>query len=555
MKEIIDIVISGNPKLHGLLGQVISEVSKICFLNKEEELVLSDCIKTACSYIAHTSYEGDLNQRISITILIIENKQLEFRLYDSGNPIKNPQDLKKKLVACQTKDFKLDVIDYKAFGEGNMITLVKKLTIETLRYSSKPIDGSETMLLSSLLNINLGLNHNQPLDELLYTIVKNVKKLMNCEGVSVIFLNKKHNELVFHTAISENKMDEQKLKGTTLVADKGIIGEVIKTGESIIVNETKNIPHYFDKITGKKTISLLYSPIRSQNEIIGVLSAQNKKRGNFNTKDLKKLNVIATTVALSISNAHANEAIQECSRLKKELHSARMLHQATLPQSIPDIKGLDISAACIPAVEVGGDYYDILKLESASYAFAVGDVSGHGLEAGMMVSMAHSCLYTELNYSHSITDVMKAMNRIIYGGVKKRLIMTFFYGEYNLNTRRLQFCNAGHPSPFYYSYHKKKWQVIDNGEFPLGIFENHKYKIYAKQLYSKDILVFFSDGIIESMNSSGEFYGLKRLYALLQSKKWKNAEQIKKNILASVNNFAQYYPSKDDQTLLIIYFT
>jgi len=410
-------------------------------------------------------------------------------------------------------------------------------------------------LLNALLKVTQSTHKILDLDKLLEIIVADATQLIDCDGSSVILYTQQNQELYFHTVLDPRLETQKKLQGLKFSASNSIAGRIIATKQAVIiadVHQDNDFNPNVDNQTGAQTSSLMYAPIMIRERVIGILSAQNKKVNLFCQQDLEALSALSGAVALAIDNARSHKAIKHGERIKKELESARLMQQATLPQTLPDITGLSISALCQPAVEVGGDYYDVLPLSEGSYGIAIGDVSGHGLEAGMMVSMSRSCLYTLSNFPTTLTQVMSAMNRMVYGGVKKRLIMTFFFGIYDPKKRKLTFSNAGHPPPFFYSAKHDRWSTIEDSEFPLGVIEEHLYQSHTIDLQPGDTLVFFSDGIIEGCNKGKQQFGMKRLQTLLATEAGTSAQQIKTKIWKTFSNFCEGQAVEDDSTLLVV---
>ncbi|MBF0550237.1 MAG: serine/threonine-protein phosphatase, partial [Deltaproteobacteria bacterium] len=182
-------------------------------------------------------------------------------------------------------------------------------------------------------------------------------------------------------------------------------------------------------------------------------------------------------------------------------------------------------------------------------------VSGHGLKSGMMVSMARSCLCTQLNFSTEISEVMRAMNRMVLRGVKDLMLMTFFFGILDSSAGKMIFANAGHPWPFYYSAASKTWSFIEEGDFPLGIEEDHDYSIHTMNLHPGDTLVFYSDGIVEADNPQKKLYGHRRLKEVLSRVQDLDVKTIGRDILDDLDNYRAGQPFRDDVTVVIVQVT
>ncbi|WP_372365920.1 SpoIIE family protein phosphatase [Candidatus Uabimicrobium sp. HlEnr_7] len=567
LNESVYIQLSSNPKMATFLrNNVQKSCAMIGFAEEQIDMIVLAVDEAFTNIIRH-GYKMDFAQKIDIYLKIHEGRYFKIILQDDAaiidkNCIKSRclSEIKPGGLGVHFLYTIMDYVEYTTIDERNALVMTKHLQEKS---HTNRLTASSHQLLQTLLDIGRYVHQILDLDTLLNVIVTEVKNLIQCESVSVLLEDRNTQELFFHTVLDENKDVADKLRGLRFARDKGIAGKAFASGEPLLVRDVERNPHHYNQIdedTGAKTSSLLYAPLKVQKRVIGLLGVKNKMDGDFSTQDVESAKAIASTVALSIDNAYAHERLQkaiprlsETHRIKKEIESARLMHQATLPQSIPPIENLDISAICQPATEVGGDYYDFIRINDYKHAFAVGDVSGHGLEAGMMVSMARSCLYTQVNFSSSITDVMRAMNRMVCGSVDKNLMMTFLFAIYNTKNHMMAFANAGHPYPCHYEAECDEWAFITDGEFPLGIYGDYEYSSHEVQLHPKDFLVLYSDGILEASNAKKEHYGLDRLHALLSSKKWACAKEIELSILQDVRNFAQNGHIYDDLTILVIH--
>ena len=552
ISETIKIELASNPELLPLLGNFVEHAAGLAEICDDRVLALVRASERAFLCLVRYAYSMSTINRILLTLIICQRRYLELIFVDKGEVIPAAE-----IANCHLEEI-IDIVNYTPGDDGNRLRLTKYLP-SSERPCAPTSAEKEGQLLKTLLDIGQSLPKILDLDKLLILIADKIKELMHIEGVSVILLDQDRNELVFHTVLDENLRLVKKLQGFRFPSDKGIAGRVVQTGQPTLVSDVSRDPDHFteiDRSVGGITTSLLYAPLKVHDRVIGVLSAKNKRGSAFSQADLNGLAAIASTVALSIDNARAHERLKQSSRIEKEIQAARMMHQATLPQVLPKISGMTLSAVCHPATEVGGDYYVFFPLAAGEkYAFAIGDVSGHGLESGMMVSMAHSCLFTQINFSWEIEAVMAAMNRMIYDGVKRRLIMTFWFSIYDLQSRVLSFANAGHPPPYYYCAARDSWQLIQEGEFPLGIFKEHIYQNYSRRFFPGDFLLLYSDGIIEARNEAREKYGLLQLAELLAGRRWQSPEQIKNAILADVDQFSVAGPPEDDRTLLVLAIT
>lgn len=566
LNEKIHIRLSSNPKMATFLRNCLEKSCQMVGFPDEQSDMIILAVDEAFTNVIRHGYKMDFTQKIDVSIQIREEKEIEIKMQDDAPLIDisdiRSRDLKDIQPGGLGIHFLYSIMDKVEFTimENRNALIMKKFLVK--REKTRRLSMAQQNLLQTLLDIGRYVHQTLELDSLLGIIVNEVKKLIDCESVSVILQDRKTEELFFHTVLDENQEIAKKLLGLRFASDKGIAGKAFASGETLLVKDVENHPSHYNKIdkdTGGKTSSLLYAPLKIKKRVIGLLGVKNKMQGVFSVQDTEAVVAIANTVALSIDNAYSHETLQETSslskttRITKEFESARLMQQAILPQVMPDIKGLEVSAICQPAAEIGGDYFDFIELLQNKHAFAVGDVSGHGLEAGIVVSMARSCLYTQVNFSNSISEVMRSMNRMVCSSTGKTFMMTFMFSIYDTESRMLKFANAGHPYPYHYIAEKNQWTFVKNGEFPLGIYEDYEYKTHSLQLHSNDFLILYSDGIIEAVNKEQDHYGFDRFSAVLKQKKWKCPKQLEHAILKDVRAFCGSLLTSDDLTLMVIH--
>jgi sigma-B regulation protein RsbU (phosphoserine phosphatase) len=249
-----------------------------------------------------------------------------------------------------------------------------------------------------------------------------------------------------------------------------------------------------------------------------------------------------------------NEKLAEKQKaLEEELEQGRRIQMSMLPHENPNIQGYDITGLCIPAAEVGGDYYDFIPLADNRLSVAIGDVAGKGIPAALLMAMAKSCLYTQVATDPNVFSVLNALNRVIQEmrGLNPILFMTFLYSTLDRNRHILEFSNAGHCFPYYYASQNKELYFLSTASIPLGIFKTPHFEKREISLFPGDILVYYSDGIIEAKNRQNEIYSFERLENSIKSHKELSAAEMCGRILMDVDNHMQM-PQSDDITLVVI---
>ena len=244
--------------------------------------------------------------------------------------------------------------------------------------------------------------------------------------------------------------------------------------------------------------------------------------------------------------------IAERERQRVELETARRIQSSILPELPPRLAGVDLAHAYLPATEVGGDFYDVLALEDGRLAVALGDVAGHGVSSGLVMSAAKSALAVQVTFDPEVAAVMTTLNRLVYQSARRRLIATLCYALLDPRDRELLFASAGHLYPYVVGAGGGVRELASTA-YPLGVRPELEVRVNRQRLEPGDTLVLLSDGIVEARpEGSTELYGFERLEQSLGRHAGESVERLRDGILADVARFAGPSPREDDQTLLVL---
>ncbi|HEY2737356.1 MAG TPA: PP2C family protein-serine/threonine phosphatase, partial [Thermoanaerobaculia bacterium] len=244
--------------------------------------------------------------------------------------------------------------------------------------------------------------------------------------------------------------------------------------------------------------------------------------------------------------------IAERERQRVELETARRIQSSILPELPPRLQGVEIAHAYLPASEVGGDFYDVLALEDGRLAVAVGDVAGHGVSSGLVMSMAKSALAVQVTFDPEIQAVFTTLNRMVHQTARKRLLATLCYLLLDPRRRELVYASAGHLFPYRVTPGGRV-QALESIAYPLGVRNYLTVEPKTASLDPGDTLFLFSDGLVEAKSShSEEMYGFERLEESLARHAEHGVEVLRDGVLADLARFTGNQPREDDQTLLVL---
>jgi serine phosphatase RsbU (regulator of sigma subunit) len=237
-----------------------------------------------------------------------------------------------------------------------------------------------------------------------------------------------------------------------------------------------------------------------------------------------------------------------------EFKIARTMQAEMLPDKFPDIAGIEVSAKSIPAKEVGGDFYDFLDLNGQSLGIVVGDVSGHGVSAAMVMTAAMGAVRFAAEDRKRTDDVLNVVNLRLNKDIQNQMFVALFYCIYNPHTRMLYYTNAGQTMPYLFRNGKITFlpQAEENDRFPLGIVRDAEYRQMSLQLQAGDVLVMYTDGIVDAMNGTYESYGFERFSDSILRHTELSTSLMVKEMVNDMRSYVGKDENFDDVTLVIV---
>jgi len=245
----------------------------------------------------------------------------------------------------------------------------------------------------------------------------------------------------------------------------------------------------------------------------------------------------------------------EHEKQKRELEMAREVQERLFPQDCRALTGLDYAGACRPAFEVGGDYYDFIRLSETELGIAIGDVSGKGMSASLLMATLRAYLRGQTALGESnLSRLMSNLNTFVGESSAIHRYATFFYGQYNSSTRELRYANCGHPPPLLFRSQGGHSRVerLETGGPVIGLLSDCSYDQGKVTLETGDVLVAFTDGISEAVNAADLEWGEGRLTAAIQSSRSLAARELIRHVMAQADGHVADAPQHDDMTLVVV---
>ncbi len=389
--------------------------------------------------------------------------------------------------------------------------------------------------------------------ELLRRVAERVKKLVNYHVFSVMLWSEQTQLLESVFAMRYEDLIPARLR---LPLHQGLTGTAAGERRVLRVNDVTEDPRYIRCDSGVEARSELVVPLLLQDRLIGVLDLESAVPHAFTAEHERMLTTLGSYIAIALENARLYEESRESERrLRSELDTAREIQRQLLPTGAREVPGLDLAAAYVPARELGGDFYDFLPYGEGRLALALGDVSGKGTAAALYGSLAIGTVREIVVDRNCEPACMLALlNQRLHGARLDSRFIAMMFAVYDAPTRRLTLSNAGGPYPLL--VRNGRVEAIRLEGVPLGLLPETQYDETSADLQPGDIVLFASDGILESENAAQEEFGQERLTTLLSGVSPKDSAQaIAQKILEATDGHSVGNAPHDDRTLVVLRVT
>jgi serine phosphatase RsbU (regulator of sigma subunit) len=397
-----------------------------------------------------------------------------------------------------------------------------------------------------LLEISKTLSAPLDLDEVIEAIFRSLRQVVQYDAAAIYLVTRgtQRLELVRDTGYPEGSDEAFRLS-----VGEGIVGWVAKTGEPLIVPDVRKDRRYVS--ARATTRSELAAPLVVEGRAIGVFNLESDREDAYHDGHLEMLGVFAAQAAVAIERARLTRELLDRRRLEKELAIAREIQASFLPKRAPEIPGFELAGATQPHDEVGGDYFDFIRVSDTRLGIAIADVSGKGIPAALIMAGFRMSLLAEIRNEFTMRSVMRKVNSLLHESTERDKFVTLFYGNLDWKNRVLSFSNAGHNPPLLLRADGRVEYLLEGG-VALGVLPDALYEERPLALQPGDVLVLYTDGISEAESPVGEQYGTRRLEQCLKRVVSGTAYEILKAIVDDVTAWAGERGVTDDLTLVIV---
>jgi serine phosphatase RsbU (regulator of sigma subunit) len=407
----------------------------------------------------------------------------------------------------------------------------------------------QNQILSALSEASMALISNRPLNQLLEFILELAFKVIRAER-GVLMLTTPGGGLsveAVRTAGGNSPREE-------IVFSRSIADKVIKDKVSFLTKNalTDTGFDHGQSIFNLGIRSAMCVPLWHDDNVTGLIYVDSLSRENsFNQDDLTLLSSLANVAAVKLENARLLEEMIEKKRMERELELAGEIQQGLLPGQAPRTPGWDLVGTNTPCYTIGGDYFDFIERPNG-LAVALGDVSGKGAGAALMMMVLRATVHFACQRESDVLAILSQTNAVMHHNSPAQFYVTFFLGDLDTRSGRMRYVNAGHIPPILYRARTGAIERLATGGTVVGLLEEATYDAGEVTLDSGDTLLVFTDGLSEAWGPNEEEFGEDRMSALIRDNASLTAKELERVIQSEVENFTSGARATDDRTLIVV---
>lgn len=410
--------------------------------------------------------------------------------------------------------------------------------------------ATRTDLLSIISKVGVALLASTGLDQTLEQVAALVFDAVPAERVVVMLRDGNDGELEVKVAKSrgnDDTIDEVRIS-------RAIMKEVVENANSVLTADAQHDPKFASQTIMLQGIrSVLAVPLSvDERHVFGLIYADSPThQASFSSEHLDILTTLASVASIRVENASLLDERINRERMERELELATEIQQRFQPAGPPEITGYDFEGISFSCYEIGGDYYDYVERADGKVIVALGDVSGKGTAAALLMSSLHAAVHAQISAKSSLEQTIVSVNEYLSENTPSNRFVTLFLGELDPETGILRFINAGHNPPIV-ARASGEIELLEAGGLPLGLMSFAEYESGQITLGSGDVLVVYSDGVSEANNIKDDEFGLDRLKNVIKAHMGRPASAIRDKVESALSEFTGTAPANDDITLVIV---
>lgn len=411
--------------------------------------------------------------------------------------------------------------------------------------------STRTELLGLISKVGVALLSSSGLDETLDQVASLVFEAVPAESC-VIMLRDAEAEGGMKIVVAREKGKEQPIQEVRI--SRTVMDEVLKNGKSVLTADAQHDPRYASQTMALLGVrSVLAVPLSvDERNIFGIIYADSPTyETTFTEEHLNILTTLASVASIRVENARLLEERFERERMERELELATEIQQRFQPSEAPRMEGYEFQGISFSCYEIGGDYYDFITRHDGKMLIALGDVSGKGTAAALLMSSLHAAIHGQVAAKSSLDEVVRSVNQYLADNTPANRFVTLFVAELDPSSGHLKYINAGHNPPLI-GRSTGTIEQLSSGGFPLGILPTADFEVGETQLQPGESLVIYSDGVSEANNLKEEEFGMERLSDVIKRNLTASAAGLRDKVESALSAFTQTAPANDDITLVIV---
>ncbi|MEK7865546.1 MAG: SpoIIE family protein phosphatase [Planctomycetota bacterium] len=348
-------------------------------------------------------------------------------------------------------------------------------------------------------------------------------------------------------------LPEEAISGAKLADGRRVIDDVVERNEPLLSLSMGTDPQFVLEGMAANISNLLVIPLSTKDRAIGCLNIVNSEGAEFTKKDVEVLTTIAGLASTAIENAMLHKEALDQERFAEQLRVAGEIQRKLLPPKAPEVNGAEVEGWTQPCDDSGGDYFDYFALSDTRLGFCVGDVTGHGIGAALLMTTARAMIRSRVHVESDLGELFSRLNDLLCPDMGGEKFITLWYGVYDAVERSVTYASAGHDPPVLYRRAKDSTEELDSTGMPLGMMEGVPFGTgKVENLEVGDILLVMTDGVWEAMNPATEKYERERVAAHVRAFRDTTPRELVAGLYHSVKEFCGEAPQRDDITMVCL---
>jgi phosphoserine phosphatase RsbU/P len=411
--------------------------------------------------------------------------------------------------------------------------------------------SSRTELLALISKVGVALLSSSGLDDTLNQVAALVFEAVPAERCVIMLRDELSDDgmkiMVARVRGKDEPLEEVRISRT-------VMDEVLKKGKSVLTSDAQHDPKFASQtmiLMGIRSVLAVPLSVDERN-IFGIIYADcPTHEATFTEEHLDILTTLASVASIRVENATLLDERIQRERMERELELATEIQQRFQPSAPPKLEGYEFQGISFSCYEIGGDYYDFIPRENEKMLIALGDVSGKGTAAALLMSSLHAAIHAQVSAKRSLPELVASVNRYLAENTPANRFVTLFIAELDPTTSNLTYINAGHNPPLI-GRANGTIEQLSSGGFPLGILPMAEFEVGQTQLQPGEALVVYSDGVSEANNLKEEEFGMDRLSEVVRRNLNASAAGLRDRVESALSSFTQTAPANDDITLVIV---